>query len=147
VEVDEENRVLEKKTPKKKKKKQGYNICTSICCFTQFNSAPQLFAITFQISPTFYSDFNNLVTYKLGICTTQSPYQTVGTHYWCSSLLGLPMCKSSILCAGVQTDGIQSGIVVALRNLLAVVVVEGGERRLHLGLLGMPLDCEERESE
>jgi hypothetical protein len=28
-----------------------------------------------------------------------------------------------------------------------VVVVEGGERRLHLGLLGMPLDCEERESE
>ncbi len=67
------------------------------------------------------------MTYKLGICTTQSPYQTVGTHYWCSSLLGLLMYKSSFLCAGVQTDDIQSGIVVPSRNLLAVVV-EGGER-------------------
>ncbi len=56
------------------------------------------------------------------------------------------MCKSSLLCAGVQTDDIQSGIVVPSRNLLAVVV-EGEERRLHLGLFGMPLDCEERERE
>jgi hypothetical protein len=56
------------------------------------------------------------------------------------------MCKSSLLCAGVQTDDIQSRIVIPSRNLLAVVV-EGGERRLHLGLFGMPLDCEEQESE
>ncbi len=40
-------------------------------------------------SPTFSSDVNNFAAYMLGICTTQFPYQTTGTHHWCSSFLGL----------------------------------------------------------
>ncbi len=33
-----------------------------------------------QTSPTFSSDVNKFAAYKLGICTTPSPYQTRGTH-------------------------------------------------------------------
>jgi hypothetical protein len=42
------------------------------------NSIPLLLQL--HISPTFSSNFKNLVGYRLGICKKQSPYQTIGIY-------------------------------------------------------------------
>jgi hypothetical protein len=63
-----------------------------------------------ETSPIFSSDVNNFAAYKLGICTTQSPYQTRGTHHWCSSFLGL--LEPAVLLGG-------SGVLEGFRPLQA----------------------------
>ncbi len=98
------------------------------------------------------------MTNKLGICITKSPYQTVGTICCHSRLRELLFRAIPFSCRGFggfyghckRTDVLQPGIVPPTSAQVGAKFHSGRlgtlERELRLGLLGMLLDCEQRQN-